>query len=111
MLFYVSDLTLLSQSLPDNKLRMAVVNSTTGQPVAGANIKVYLHKRYNQPETIKSLTCDNKGEVIYQFDKSGDYNIRSIYIYTDTDKYSKSSLLLYNNLYFNKTQFNENTQK
>ena len=107
MLFYVSDLTLLSQSLPDNKLRMAVVNSTTGQPVAGANIKVYLHKRYNQPETIKSLTCDNKGEVIYQFDKSGDYNIRSIYIYTDTDKYCHRSFLPYNNFSFDKNNRKE----
>ncbi len=38
-LFYVSDLALLSQQLPDGSARHVVVSATTGQPIAGAKIQ------------------------------------------------------------------------
>lgn len=38
-IFYVSDLALLSQQLPDDSHRHEVVSATTGQPVAGARIQ------------------------------------------------------------------------
>lgn len=41
MIFYVSDLALLTQQLPDDTQRYVVVNATTGQPVAGARVLIY----------------------------------------------------------------------
>lgn len=40
-LFYVSNLAVMIQQLPDDKHRYVVVNATDGQPIAGAKIELY----------------------------------------------------------------------
>ena len=40
-LFYVSNLAVMIQQLPDDKHRYVVVNATDGQPIAGAKIMLY----------------------------------------------------------------------
>ena len=72
-LYFVSDLRLLMQSLPDNRTRYVVVNATTGQPVKGASIRLTspLSRRATGP--ITTLTTDACGECIYTY-KEGHQN-------------------------------------
>ncbi len=89
LLYYVSDVYVLSEPLPDRKTRFAVVSATTGQPISKANLQLDLNYRWGKKDKgkIKTLTCDSKGEVVYQFqndDYRGNYNI---FAYTANDKF------------------------
>ena len=70
-LFYVSNLAVMIQQLPDDKHRYVVVNATDGQPVAGAKIELY-DQRYDF-KTKKDkrlvharLTTDENGEAYFK---------------------------------------------
>lgn len=76
-LFYVSDLYVVGEELPGSQCRIAVVNSTTGQPVAGAHVKVSVKR--DKVTNVFELTCDEKGEVIHKGD------IDNLFAYTDSD--------------------------
>ena len=81
-LYYVTDLYLLAESQPDARMRYAVVNGMTGQPVAGAHLRILEHESYNKTNTYNVKT-DDKGE--YLFDQSR--NLRcDVYAFTDKDK-------------------------
>ena len=88
---FVSDLFLLKQQLPGRQVRYAVVNSTTGKPIADASIEVKLGKEK------KTLRCDSNGEVIYKYEKEAPGNE---YAFTSSDKASPSQNL-YSNFFFN----------
>ena len=88
---FVSDLFLLKQQLPGRQIRYAVVNSTTGKPIADASIEVKLGKEK------KTLQCDGNGEVIYTYEKQAPANE---YAFTSSDKASPSQNL-YSNFFFN----------
>ena len=62
MMLWVSGLRVMVLSLPGNKVKMVVVDATTGQPVGGAKIDV---KPYNKKSAIETLTCDEYGEATY----------------------------------------------
>ena len=76
-LFFVSDLYIMGEELPNDN-RYVVVNSTTGQPVPGAHLK--LTKDSRKVRKVVELTCDEKGEV--RCEDEADY----LFAYTDTDK-------------------------
>ena len=82
-LLYVSDIYLLQQELDRFRRRIVVVNATSGEPIAGANVRVRIQKYSENVDIIKEYTCDNKGEVIIQDNKDGVY---TYYITTPTDK-------------------------
>ena len=70
-LFYVSNLAVMIQQLPDDRHRYVVVNATDGQPIAGAKIELY-DQRYDF-KTKKDkrlvharLTTDENGEVYFK---------------------------------------------
>lgn len=70
-LFYVSNLAVMIQQLPDDRHRYVVVNATDGQPVAGAKIELY-NQRYDF-KTKKDkrlvharLTTDENGEAYFK---------------------------------------------
>ena len=70
-LFYVSNLAVMIQQLPDDRHRYVVVNATDGQPVAGAKIELY-DQRYDF-KTKKDkrlvharLTTDENGEAYFK---------------------------------------------
>lgn len=70
-LFYVSNLAVMIQQLPDDKHRYVVVNATDGQPIAGAKIELY-DQRYDF-KTKKDkrlvharLTTDENGEAYFK---------------------------------------------
>ncbi|MBQ8656697.1 MAG: alpha-2-macroglobulin [Prevotella sp.] len=84
LLLYVSDLFVMTEALPQNRTRIVVVNSTTGQPVPGARLTITPQRNTG---TTLQLTCDSKGEAICVKE-----NPRYVYACTDTDcGYKKTS--------------------
>ena len=86
-LFYVSNLAVMIQQLPDDRHRYVVVNATDGQPIAGAKIMLY-DKDYDV-KTGKwkrlvhaRLTTDENGEAYFK-NVDGE-----VLIYTSTDKFA-----------------------
>ena len=83
MLLHVSDLYVMHETLPDNRLRLVAVNATTGRPVAGAKIRLttntYNRNAGNQAAT---LTTDGRGEAEYKW---SDRQPNQIYVYTEKD--------------------------
>lgn len=86
-LFYVSNLAVMIQQLPDDRHRYVVVNATDGQPVPGA--KIMLYDRDYDVKTGKwkrlvhaRLTTDENGEAYFK-------NVDGkVLIYTSTDKFA-----------------------
>lgn len=86
-LFYVSNLAVMIQQLPDDKHRYVVVNATDGQPVPGAKIVLYDRSYDDKTGKFKRLiharlTTDDQGEAYF---KNVDGNVL---IYTSTDKFA-----------------------
>ena len=86
-LFYVSNLAVMIQQLPDDRHRYVVVNATDGQPVPGA--KIMLYDRDYDVKTGKwkrlvhaRLTTDENGEAYF---KNVDGNVL---ISTSNDKFT-----------------------
>lgn len=86
-LFYVSNLAVMIQQLPDDRHRYVVVNATDGQPIAGAKIELY-DRRYDfktkkDKRTVHArLTTDENGEAYF---KNVDGNVL---ISTNNDKFT-----------------------
>lgn len=100
-LLRVSNLMLITESLPGNNMRMVVVNATTGEPVPGAKIRITsVDRRNEEDKDVETLTCNADGETLYNCKE----NFRqSYYIYTDDDKaFPVSSLNGYFSYYDNK---------
>lgn len=98
-LFYVGNLAVMIQQLPDDKHRYVVVNATDGQPIAGAKIELYekdydvktgKHKRLVHAR----LTTDSNGEAYFKnvdgevlISTSADKYAPAKYIYLSRDRY------------------------
>lgn len=70
-LFYVSNLAVMIQQLPDDRHRYVVVNATDGQPIAGAKIELY-DQRYDfktkkdKRQVHARLMTDKNGEAYFK---------------------------------------------
>ena len=98
-LFYVSNLAVMIQQLPDDKHRYVVVNATDGQPVPGA--KIILYDKDYDVKTGKwkrlvhaRLTTDSNGEAYFKnvdgevlISTSADKYAPAKYIYLSRDRY------------------------
>lgn len=100
-LFYVSNLAVMIQQLPDDKHRYVVVNATDGQPVPGA--KIMLYDRDYDVKTGKwkrlvhaRLTTDENGEAYF---KNVDGNVL---ISTSNDKFTPAK-----DIYLSRTRYYE----
>ena len=82
-LLHVSDVTAITEHLPDNKLRIVVVDSINGYPIPKA--KVDILGAGNQ--VYKTLTCDKQGEITYKYKRNNAPD--RILPYTDEDVYCK----------------------
>ena len=82
VLLRVSNLRPLWQELPEHRVRIAVVDAVTGQPVAKAKVRLNWFK-YRKKVKSETLTCDDRGETIYTYGKEEPTHI---YVYTDADK-------------------------
>ena len=83
-LLYVSNLIAITEYLPDNKLRIVVVDSVSGHPVPKAKVDIL----GGGNEVYKTLSCDNQGEIIYKYKRRNNAPSR-IRPYTDDDGYCK----------------------
>ena len=99
LLFYVSNLAVMIQQLPDDKHRYVVVNATDGQPVAGAKVELY-EKDYDVKTGKRKrlvharLTTDSNGEAYFKnvdgevlISTSADKYAPAKYIYLSRDRY------------------------
>ena len=101
-LYYVSDLYVLSQEMPEKKIRYAVVSGTTGQPVAGATLVLKFPQRYDTKKKSEVLTGGPNGEVVYTYTNNAPEDVRA---YTTTDKFLPSTGI------WNQFSFYENTRE
>ena len=100
-LFYVSDLAVMIQQLPDDSHRYVVVNATSGQPIAGAKIELYddnydFKTKKNKRTVHARLTTDENGEASF---KNMDGNVL---IFTSSDQYMPAQ-----NIYLSRTRYYE----
>lgn len=84
-LLRVSNVFVMRQGLPDKRIRFAVVNATTGEPLQGAHIQLtYNARAYNKTsESHTTITTDKNGEVDYTYDKAMPDRV---WAYTDNDR-------------------------
>lgn len=81
-LLRVSDLFVVSEVLPEKKIRWAVVSATTGLPVPGASICVTTRGINGQADEEQTLTCDELGEAMSTYGKR---TPTRYYAYTNDD--------------------------
>ena len=82
LLYFVTDVYTIAESQPNNVTRYVVVSATTGQPIAGAHLRIQEYKSYNKYDT-SNVRTDAKGEYLYQ---SKTNNRCEVFAYTDSDK-------------------------
>ena len=86
-LFYVSNLAVMIQQLPDDRHRYVVMNATDGQPVPGAKIVLYDRNYDDKTGKFKRviharMTTDDQGEAYFK-------NVDGkVLIYTSADKFA-----------------------
>jgi len=100
-LFYVSNLAVMIQQLPDDKHRYVVVNATDGQPIAGAKIELYdqwydFKTKKDKRIVHARLTTDENGEAYF---KNVDGNVL---ISTSNDKFTPAK-----DIYLSRTRYYE----
>ena len=100
-LFYVSNLAVMIQQLPDDRHRYVVVDATNGQPIAGAKIELYdndydMKAKKNKRLVHARLTTDADGEAYFK-------NVDgTILISTNEDKFTPAK-----NIYLSRTRYYE----
>ena len=100
-LFYVSNLAVMIQQLPDDRHRYVVVNATDGQPIAGAKIELY-EKDYDVKTGKRKrlvharLTTDENGEAYFK-NVDGE-----VLISTHSDKFTPAR-----DIYLSRTRYYE----
>ena len=82
-LYHVTDVFTIAETQPNGKIRYVVVNATTGQPIAGAKLKIKEKISYREEKTYLGTT-DAKGEYMYATQDVT--RSRSVFAYTDGDK-------------------------
>ena len=100
-LFYVSNLAVMIQQLPDDRHRYVVVNATDGQPIAGAKIELY-DQRYDFKTKMDKrlvharLTTDENGEAYFK-NVDGE-----VLVSTNNDKFTPAKYI-----YLSRTRYYE----
>ena len=94
-LYFVSNVRVMVEMLPDNKQRYVVVDATEGQPLKGATIELKGYANGRGDQLIK-LKTDDKGEATYQYER---YRPNRVFAYTSADK-ACPWMNAYNNFYY-----------
>ena len=82
-LYYVTDVFVMEEPQPDERIRIVVVKTSTGQPIANAKVRIRETPGLND-ERIHHLTTDAKGQCFFK----SDYRQTYVFAYTDNDKAS-----------------------
>ena len=84
-LYFVTDIFVIGEPQnTDDDERYVVVSARTGQPIAGAHLRIRNYRTYSYYDTYEGVT-DEKGEYIFKM-KNYSHQRRVVYAYTDTDK-------------------------
>ena len=83
--YFVSNLRVLSQELPDQQIRYVVVNATTSHPVKGAQLRMTTGWGKNMRTT--TVTTDSNGEYLLRYK---DNEPDELWVSTATDKACKT---------------------
>lgn len=109
--FFVSDVALLHEELPEGKVRYAVVSATTGQPLQNATLRLTLsgnavvsHSGSSDYSKATTLKCDDKGEVICPYTQQNSV----IYVSTPSDSCCPEMNVWGNYSYYAPRQESEN---
>ena len=82
-LYYVTDVFVMAEPQPDERVRIVVVKTSTGQPIANAKVRIRETPGMND-ERIHHLTTDAKGQCFFK----SDYRHTYFFASTDNDKAS-----------------------
>ena len=84
-LYFVSGIRLLQQAQPNQTQRYVAVDATTGQPIAGTQLRLGFgrNRRSAGIGTTTTLTCNQQGEAVY----SGKQQPATIFAYTAADAF------------------------
>lgn len=82
-MYHVTDVYTIAETQPNGRIRYVVVNATTGQPIAGARVKIKERRTYRDEKTYIGETND-KGE--YSFPTEDVTRTRTVFAYTKDDK-------------------------
>ena len=82
-LLRVSDMFVVSETLPNKSIRLAALSATTGKPVPNAKIRLTSSNYYGKQDEVHTLTCGENGEATYKY-TNREPNL--VYVYTDADK-------------------------
>ena len=82
LLYFVTDVYTIAESQPDSVVRYVTVSATTGQPIAGAHLRIKEFISYNKFDTSKVRT-NAKGEYLFKRKNNGRCEV---FAYTDNDK-------------------------
>ena len=63
-LYFVSDLRVMMLPMPNGQMRYVTVNARTGQPVAGATLRLFYRSGWKQPKRTEDVTTNQQGEVV-----------------------------------------------
>ena len=84
-MYFVTDVFVISEMQPtDMDERFVVVSARTGQPIAGAHLRIKNYRTYDHFETTEGTT-DEKGEYIFK-GKDVPRQHREVFAYTDSDR-------------------------
>ena len=84
-MYHVSNVYTIAETQPNGRIRYVVVNATTGQPIAGAHLKIKERRSYRDEKTYIGET-NAKGEYIFPTEDVT--RTRTVFAYTNDDKAS-----------------------
>ena len=102
-LYFVSGIRLLQQAQPDKKQRYVVVDATTGQPIAGAQLRLDFGRNRKNVTSTTTLTCDQQGEAVYDVSQQQPV---TVFAYTANDT-SCREYNAYGNYSYHERQYNQ----
>jgi len=82
LLYFVTDVYTMAESQPDSVVRYVTVSATTGQPIAGAHLRIKELISYNKYDT-SNVRTNAKGEYLFKRKHNGRCEV---FAYTDNDK-------------------------
>ncbi len=85
VMYHVTNVYTITETQPNNRIRYVVVNATTGQPIAGAHLKIKERRSYRDEKTYIGET-NSKGEYIFSTEDVT--RTRTVFAYTNDDKAS-----------------------
>ena len=104
VLLAVTNVTAVVQALPANRVRIVVLNATTGYPMPNAKVRLTLKDRRKYEFRVEHQDCDANGELEYKV--RADEYLSAIHPYTPTDVYAhENNYESYYGYYDNKRRY------